>query len=1013
MKLFFLISLFPVGLLIATPGDFVADRVLGQASFAAAAVTQPADDSLGEARDVAVDANTGWVWVADTPRHRVLGYDRAASLANREPASIVIGQNDPKTGDLQPVSARTLRSPTGLAVDLAGNLYIADTGNNRVLFFEFPQRNNDAAEWVLGQPDFTSAVANNDATNLAVPGRGWMNGPAGLHVNFNGVLRVADRNNHRILVFSRHYYSRTREASAVVGQPDFAAITANTGGANTGLSSPSDVVALTSEIELLFIADTGNNRVQRISNPAAPATHLAYGQPNQTTVTEGTSDRKMRQPQSVALDSAGNLYVSDTGNHRVLVFSFESDVVADGVWGQKDFTSGSANDGGISALTLNQPSGLITDGGGRFVFLADAGNRRVLRMDQPLSYGTPVGIVFLPSTVSASSGAAAVRLSFQGVNSATVARVNGATRSLQFHEPFLSSLTLQPADTGPGVTSVPVSFSNPGSGGGTLTFDIPVTPATSNDNAADSVLGQGGLSQSSRNVAGIAVARFAGVSASGLNLPEAICVSQRTGRVYVADAGNHRILSWSGERAFAMGAAADFQLGQRVMFEAFANADTQLSLTSFTGLNAPEGLCLDLEDNLWVADTGNGRVLRFDRVAAGTTARLASVILDGTSASQSLFGTPRAVAVDIVGRLYVADQAQKVVLTFAPPFVSHQDPIDIFGNGFPETDKWIAPRGIAVDANFHIFVSDGFGGNRILMFQRGAGGVRFLRAFYGQVNGTDRIANAPTGVTNDFGLENPGHLAVTADGWLLCCDEGNNRVVAFRPRFTIPNANRSIMPLVLGQVTTTTDVFPSVSTASNLRIPSGVAVMFDGNVLVTDQDAHRALKFQHPWGDRYSVSPWRALHFTPEERRDPAISGHGADPDRDGRGNAAEYAMGTNPRIVDALGAAHHLAPAYATSPGRFALTFPIEASLNDVTYWTQWSDDLVTWDFGIGSRNFTGEGLRTDEFHELEFGLVPASQLIQTDITGLPSPYARRTITINSGERPRRFARLMLHGGP
>ena len=124
----------------AAPGDTAADRVFGQGgSFTSATCNLGgiSASSLCQPLDVAVDA-AGNLYVADT-NSRVLEYN--TPLTTGTVAGLVFGQggsfttNTPNNGG---ISASSLGDPTAMALDAAGNLYVADAGNNRVLEYDSP-----------------------------------------------------------------------------------------------------------------------------------------------------------------------------------------------------------------------------------------------------------------------------------------------------------------------------------------------------------------------------------------------------------------------------------------------------------------------------------------------------------------------------------------------------------------------------------------------------------------------------------------------------------------------------------------------------------------------------------------------------------------------------------------------------------------------------------------------------------------------------------------------------------
>ena len=368
----------------AVISDGEATGVYGQdGSFtsATANLSGISAESLAAPSAALID-DTGRLYVADQANHRVLSYpvgSRAADLVYGQGGSFV--DNTMNAGG---ISASSLDAPAGLAFEAAGdsdagssdagggatvNLYVADSGNHRILFFP---AGSTTATRVYGQSgSFTTADPGSS------PSADTLFQPNGLAVDGNGNLFVADALSHRVL----RYPAGSTTADRVYGQlGDFTTRVANKSGLGAdSLKNPTDVAI--DATGGLFIADTGNWRVLHYSGSSTTADRV-YGQGGSFVVAlpnnGGISKTSLNLPQFVT-SQGGDLWVSDSSNNRVLRFPGSS-TTADRVLGQLgSFTTASANAGGIGARSLRKPVGLAFNAAGD-LFVGDSLNHRVLEL---------------------------------------------------------------------------------------------------------------------------------------------------------------------------------------------------------------------------------------------------------------------------------------------------------------------------------------------------------------------------------------------------------------------------------------------------------------------------------------------------------------------------------------------------------------------------------------------------------------------------------------------------------
>ncbi len=307
-------------------------------------------------------------------------------FSNFQQASVVIGQANFTTTS-STTNASTFNTVYGDPAVVNGVFYAPDYNDGRILGFTggVPSSNGAAADFVLGQPDFTT-------TNFVAAANG-MSGPQTV-TEGNGRLFNVDYDYNRVLIWDTPPTTTHAPADVVVGQQDFTSTA--TGCTATGLDSPESIATTNSK---LIVADTANNRVlifNTLPTANGAAADLVLGQNGFTTCAEnddnqdGVADvaptaRTLYEPSDVWTDGT-MLIVADDSNNRVLIwntFPTSSFAPADVVVGQ---TGMNGNGAGTSATQFDDPYFLTSNG--KQLFVAEWNNDRVVVFDPiPTSNG--------------------------------------------------------------------------------------------------------------------------------------------------------------------------------------------------------------------------------------------------------------------------------------------------------------------------------------------------------------------------------------------------------------------------------------------------------------------------------------------------------------------------------------------------------------------------------------------------------------------------------------------------
>jgi PKD repeat protein len=762
--------------------------------------------SLANPQGIAVDG-AGNIYIADTQNSRIRKITAATGIISTIAGNGSFGF----TGDNVAATSAGLYYPRGISVDSAGNLFIADMYNQRI-------RKVNAATGIISTVAGTGTTGFTGDAGPAVSA--ILNYPQDVAVDALGNLYVADTNNSRI----RRIDAGSGNISTVAGT-GVSGYTGDGGLATAAnIYNPAAISILPgSSPTVFFIADTNNNRIRKVNATGSILTVAGNGGAGYNGDDRPAVTANLNTPNGVAVASSGNFYIADQYSYRIRKVAPATAPVI------------------VSALT-----GSATDGVPFSLDVAASGFPIPSFTSSPLPSGlqlmvTSTGWLIKGTPLSAAVGTAEVTVTATnsgGTNSAVV------TLTIAPAPPVINS-----ALDAYGTAGAPFYFSLSASGTPPFTYTSSILPdgLTLFGNAiygtpTAAAAGITPVTLTATNVAGsdtqtlnihiqplLAIDSVAGVAFYGgfigdggpalsatLYNPSGVSVDA-SGIVYIADTANNRV------RKVDLSGTISTVAGTGI---AGFNGD---GIATASQLNGPLGVAVDGSGNVYIADTLNNRIRMVD--GSGNISTVAGTAAygfggDGVAATATPLFAPNGIAVSSTGAIYIADtgnQRVRVVSGGVISTVAGKGSAGFSGDGALATNAALNnPGGVAVDAFSNVYIADTL--NQRLRRVDGAGNISTIAGtgyYYYYFNGDN-------GPATNADLSAFSGVAVDSAGNAYIADIGNNRIRRI-------DAISGIITTVAGSYYGYGPLGDNgVSILARLTNPHGLALDSAGNIFVAD-----------------------------------------------------------------------------------------------------------------------------------------------------------------------------------
>jgi sugar lactone lactonase YvrE len=601
---------------------------------------------------IAVDRN-GNVFFDDKFNNQIRRVDAATGVITTFAGSGPGGYSSGAYGgDGGPATSASLNLPGEIAFDTNGNLFIADSQNGRI-------RRVDASTGII------TTVAGNGGFGFDGDGgpaaAATLNHPAGIAVDTNGNLFIADAYNNRV----RRVDASTEIITTVAGNGQFSF---------AGDGGPAAAAALWFPIGVrvdargnLFIADFYNNRVRRVDASTGIITTFAGNGQSSFSGDGGPATSAGMTPVGVAIDASGNLVIADVTSDRIRRVDISTNIVSTVAGNGESCLCG---DGGpADAASLCRPQGLTADGSGN-LFAYDVNNGRVRRIDAATGDITTV----------AGGGNPADGLGDGGPATGAVLRGSGLAADPRGNL-FITdwgNFRVRRVDAATGIiTTVAGSGGrggNSGDGGPATLATLASPQDVALDRPGNLFVSAGSVIRRVDAITKIILTVAGNPSASAfycgdggpaanacLFAPQGLAIDT-AGNLFIADSGNNRIRRIDAASQIITTVAGNGTPAY--------SGDGSLALAA--SLSNPKWVSVDAAGNLFIGDVGNFRVRRVDATSGIITTFAGDGIQaftgDGGPASSASLGLPAGMycARDGSGRIFISDTGSNRIRAVTP-----------------------------------------------------------------------------------------------------------------------------------------------------------------------------------------------------------------------------------------------------------------------------------------------------------------------------------------------------------